>query len=219
MIAQELGVSENEMTEAWRALARQMIRLGREAVDEGVLTEDWVSEVPAELCLGLPARTLLETVERSAPGEMLLHSGLRLTPDHFRAHFASKIWENFQAAQLARSRLQLQDRHRSLLCAALLAGGGDPEALPWGLAEAVREYEKLPRNLHEACQKVLRPLLAISIECSRQQAFKDKLQLVVEGVTSSESAAFVFVTSPELHPANAQEDSFSSSSSGSDGDF
>ena len=79
-LAQRLGVSKDKVEEAWRGLARQMIRLGRAAVETGLLTAEWVDEVPAELCIGLPALALLDAVERSPPGELLLVGGLRITP-------------------------------------------------------------------------------------------------------------------------------------------
>ena len=50
-----------------------MLRIGRLAVEEGFLTQEWVDEV--ELCIGLPARGLLDAVERSPNNELLLISG------------------------------------------------------------------------------------------------------------------------------------------------
>ena len=72
-LAERLGVSENTVQEAWRGLACQMLRIGRLAVEEGLLTQEWVDEV--ELCIGLPARGLLDAVERSPNNELLLISG------------------------------------------------------------------------------------------------------------------------------------------------
>ena len=47
-----------------------MLRLGRLAA-EGLLTQEWVDEVPGELCIGLPARAPL-----NAPRTMSLSQRL-----------------------------------------------------------------------------------------------------------------------------------------------
>ena len=41
-IARQLGIGANQVEEAWNSLARQMIRLGREAIEDGWITrEPW----------------------------------------------------------------------------------------------------------------------------------------------------------------------------------
>ena len=39
-IARQLGIGANQVEEAWNSLARQMIRLGREAIEDGWITRD-----------------------------------------------------------------------------------------------------------------------------------------------------------------------------------
>eukprot|EP00927_Polykrikos_kofoidii_P043814 TRINITY_DN37912_c0_g2_i1.p1 TRINITY_DN37912_c0_g2~~TRINITY_DN37912_c0_g2_i1.p1 ORF type:complete len:680 (-),score=69.43 TRINITY_DN37912_c0_g2_i1:30-2069(-) len=214
-IASKLGVSKDVVREAWRALARSMIILGRQAVDSDLITEDWVAEVPAELCLGLPARALLDTVERSPPEQMLLASGLRLTEQNRpKDSFSNSIWSYFKAAQAARQRLHVVPHNRDLLCAALLAGGGDCEALPEGLAKALRKYNEQPETSRAACQSVVQPLIAIAVECSRRVDFKEQLQLVIEGITSEGSSVHAFVTSDEFNAADSDDTDAGSSSEG-----
>merc|ERR1712217_820362 len=130
-------------------------------------------ELPSELCIGLPARGMLETIERSPnDGELVLASGVVLRNDkrHQNAAF-DRIWSNFMEARAAHTAAQITNEDRMLLCGALLAGGGKLDALPKGLADVVREYDKMPSNIHEQCQAILRPLMAVSIECSRAGAF------------------------------------------------
>ncbi|CAE6957404.1 unnamed protein product [Symbiodinium sp. CCMP2456] len=187
-LARQLGVSEDVIQEAWRGLGRQMIRLGREALESCLLTEDFVQAIPAELCIGLPARAMLEAVERSPRGELLLVGGLRILEHQIpKLKFAEKVWGHFRQAQDARMRVQIgADVHR-LLCAALLAGGADRDALPAGLAEAMREYEELPKSAYDACQAIVRPLIAFGLECGSQPEFKKKLELVIQSMTEVDS--------------------------------
>jgi len=184
-VAQKLGVSTNKVDEAWRSLARQMIRIGREAVADDLLTSDWVASVPAELCIGLPARSMLETLERSHRGAIVLSSGLVITSDRRpTGPLFDELWERLMEARDALDAAVLSGTERESLCAALLAGGGAPGALPLRLATAVEGFERLPPEQHGVCQAILRPLIAVSVTCSKQQAYKEKLMLVIEGITS-----------------------------------
>jgi len=72
-----------------------------------------------------------------------------------------------------------------------LAGGGDPDALPDGLADAARAYDKMPSAARKQCQAILNPLVAVSIECSRVPAFRDKLTLVIEGITAEDGSPYM----------------------------
>ncbi|CAE7199698.1 unnamed protein product [Symbiodinium sp. KB8] len=194
ILARKLGVSEDVIQEAWRGLGRQMIRLGREALESGLLTEDlgeqtdFVEAIPGELCIGLPARAMLEAVERSPRGELQLVGGLRILEHQIpKLKFAEKVWGHFRQAQDARMQVQIgADVHR-LLCAALLAGGGDPDALPAGLAEAMRRYEELPKSAYDACQAIVRPLIGFGLECGSQPEFREKLELVIQSMTQVDS--------------------------------
>jgi len=185
-IAEQLGIGKDDVEEAWRSLARQMIRIGREAVDDDMVTEKWVMSIPAELCIGLPARTMLETLERSpVDGEIVLSSGLVLRhSDRPRGEFFDKMWQHLMEARDARWAVQLSKADRDCLCAALLAGGGSVDDLPPTLKTAVLSFEQLPAARHSACQAILRPLVAASLMCSRSEAFKSKLALTIEAITS-----------------------------------
>ncbi|CAE7597517.1 unnamed protein product [Symbiodinium pilosum] len=158
-------------------------------MEEGLLTEEFVDAVPGELCIGLPARALLDAVERSPRGELLLVGGLRITASQVPelGHFAEKVWSLFRQAQDARIGAQISVEAHQLLCAALLAGGADPGSLPPGLAEAVRRYETLPKATYEACQAIVRPLIAFALECGSQSEFKEKLDLVIQTMTHVDS--------------------------------
>uniref|UniRef100_A0A7S4PXP8 Uncharacterized protein n=1 Tax=Alexandrium monilatum TaxID=311494 RepID=A0A7S4PXP8_9DINO len=180
--AKKLGISQDKVEEAWRSLAQLMIRLGREGVDDGLLTREWVQEVPAELCIGLPARAMLDTVERSLnDGELVLACGLVFRNDtRPKGEFFDKVWGNLMLARRKRAEVSLTTAERDALCAALLAGGGKPEGLPDGLAAGVRRFEELPQATHAACRDILRGLVACSVECSRRRPFKEKLQVTIE---------------------------------------
>ena len=182
------------MEEAWNSLARQMIRLGREAIDDGLISRDWVSEIPAELCIGLPARTILETLERSPnKGEIVLSSGLVLNMEDRPTGSTAfeEIWNHLMAAREARARVELTDVERECLCAMLLSGGADASQLPPGLAKALNKSEVCLGKKRAACQDVLRPLIAISILCSKQRLFKEKLQIIIEGITSDDAEDYL----------------------------
>jgi len=185
-IAEQLGIGKDDVEEAWRSLARQMIRIGREAVDDDMVTKEWVMSIPAELCIGLPARTMLDTLERSpVDEEIVLSSGLVLRQsDRPRGEFFDKMWQHLMEARDARWAAQLLKADRDSLCAALLAGGGSVDDLPPKLKTAVLSFEQLPAARHSACQAILRPLIAASLMCSRSEAFKSKLSLAIEAITS-----------------------------------
>eukprot|EP00929_Paragymnodinium_shiwhaense_P039904 TRINITY_DN20890_c0_g1_i4.p1 TRINITY_DN20890_c0_g1~~TRINITY_DN20890_c0_g1_i4.p1 ORF type:complete len:628 (+),score=87.13 TRINITY_DN20890_c0_g1_i4:77-1885(+) len=202
-IASKLGVSEDFVTETWRALAREMIRHGRDAVERGLITREWVQEVPPELILGLPARVLLDTVERSPQDdELVLSNGFVVRgSDLFKFEgrhggkgemtLVKKIWDYLMQARRARAAVELSSTERTSLCAALIAGGGDPEELPQALASALRSFDSLPNARHEACQAILRPLMAVSLEYSKKDTFKEQLWTVVKGINSAELVPFV----------------------------
>jgi len=187
-IAEKLGIGKDDVEEAWRSLARQMIVIGREAVNAGLLTKDWVAEIPVELVIGLPARAMLDTLERSPKeGQIVLGSGLVLRSDQRpMGLFFNKIWALLMEAQAAQAAAQLSGAARDGLCAILLAGGGDIDELPPGLRAMVQNFEMLPASTKELCLAVQRPLNAISVECSRQAAFKEKLELTIQGITDDD---------------------------------
>merc|ERR1712232_868240 len=143
------------------------------------------------------ARVLLDTVERSPnDGEIVLSSGVTLrSDDRPKGNFFDKVWSNLMEARAARARVQLPNNVRDHLCAALLAGGGDTDGdgMPPGLAAAVKSYEELPKPTHLACQEILRPLIAISVECSRKDAFKNKLLLTIDGITADDGSLYLEV--------------------------
>ena len=165
--------------------------------------------VPGELCIGLPARALLDAVERSPRKELLLVGGLRIAAHQIPelGHFAEKVWEHFCQAQEARSRAQISVEVHRLLCAVLLAGGADPASLPPGLSEAVRQYESLPKATYEACQAIVRPLVAFGLECGSQHEFKEKLELVIQSmadVGSEELGQYIYAVPHTVHAQTGQ---------------
>lgn len=190
-VAEKLGIAEDEVEEAWRSLARMMIRIGREGIASGLLTREWVEEVPAELCIGLPARAMLETIERSPnEEELVLASGLVFRNDKRpKGGIFDKIWASLMRARGKLAHVELTEAEWDALRAALLAGGGAAAGLPPGLARGVRRYESLPADVHAACQELLKDLVATSVECSRMVPFKNKLQVTIECITSEEDIA------------------------------
>ena len=78
---------------------------------KGHLTQEYVLEVPPELIIGLPARVLLSTVDRSEPRVMRLATGLEITEARRpRGQLADKIWGQFKNAQQAYSGVSPGDR-------------------------------------------------------------------------------------------------------------
>eukprot|EP00419_Tripos_fusus_P041344 CAMPEP_0172793566 /NCGR_PEP_ID=MMETSP1074-20121228/209539_1 /TAXON_ID=2916 /ORGANISM="Ceratium fusus, Strain PA161109" /LENGTH=331 /DNA_ID=CAMNT_0013630639 /DNA_START=729 /DNA_END=1724 /DNA_ORIENTATION=- len=214
-IAEQLGVGKDDVEEAWRSLARQMIRIGQEAVKEDTVTKEWVVSIPAELCIGLPARTMLETLERSpVDGEIVLSSGLVLRhSDRPRGELFDKIWQHLMEARDARWAVRLSMSERDCLCAALLAGGGSVDDLPPKLKTAVLSFEQLPAATHTACQAILRPLIAASLMCSRSEAFKSKLGLAIEAITSDDATDFNIFFGQQTGDSFSGEETDDSSSS------
>lgn len=192
-IAKQLGISTDAVREAWGSLRDQMTLAVNEGVTAGLLTKDYILEVPPELVIGLPARVLLDTVERSRGGEIVLANGLRIDASNRPSGgFADKVWEDLQAAIRARSSLQLTLEHRTHLCGALLAGGGEPSAMPYGLARAVADFEALPQPVHDQCAAVQRHLIAVALECSRQASFRKELENVIQSFDGKPQAGAAY---------------------------
>jgi hypothetical protein len=213
-IAEQLGIGKNDVEEAWRSLARQMIRIGQEAVDDNTVTKEWVMSIPAELCIGLPARTMLETLERSpVDGEIVLSSGLVLRhSDRPTGEFFDKMWQHLMEARDARWAVQLSKADRDCLCAALLAGGGNIDSLPPKLKTAVLSFEQLPAERRSSCQAILRPLTAASLMCSRSEAFKSKLALAIEAITDDNVADYTIFSQHNADVESEEETDESNSS-------
>ena len=51
----------------------------------------------------------------------------------------------------------------------------------------MRRYETLPKATYEACQAIVRPLIAFALECGSQSEFKEKLDLVIQTMTHVDS--------------------------------
>ena len=78
--AAELHTGVDAVRAAWRSLGEQMQAQAREAVRDGLLTNDYVDEAPPALIIGLPASVLLGTIERSpSDDELVLASGLTIS--------------------------------------------------------------------------------------------------------------------------------------------
>lgn len=191
-IAKKLGVSTDVVTAAWGSLRDQMILVANEGVATGLLSQEYIMEIPPELVFGLPARVLLDTIERSTPGEIALASGMRISESNRpRGKFADKVWDNLQDAINARARMNLTYEQRLCLCGALLAGGGDESELPPGLAKALQDFESLPLSVRNECGTVQRNLIAVALECSREHSFKHELEKVLRSLAGvPESGAF-----------------------------
>eukprot|EP00747_Dinoflagellata_sp_TGD_P018067 gnl/TRDRNA2_/TRDRNA2_126250_c0_seq1.p1 gnl/TRDRNA2_/TRDRNA2_126250_c0~~gnl/TRDRNA2_/TRDRNA2_126250_c0_seq1.p1 ORF type:complete len:274 (+),score=61.29 gnl/TRDRNA2_/TRDRNA2_126250_c0_seq1:691-1512(+) len=198
-VAKDLGVSRDKVRKAWDSFEAQMILVGKEALAANLLTEDFVAELPPELVIGLPARVLLETIERardmSTPSqgadgaEIVLASGLILTESR-RPHgeFADKVWTELLRAKAALRRIQLDKKSRDCLCGVLLAGGAETSDLPPGLQGMVASFEQLPKHMRDSCDAVRHPLTAVAIECSRQELFRVKLENVIQALIADEEA-------------------------------
>jgi hypothetical protein len=186
LIAGHLGVTKDAVREAWNSLAEQMLYIGRDALASELVTEDYVLGVPPELVIGLPARALLDTVERSPGADVVLATGLVLT-EHKRPHgaLADRAWEELRRSKAALPGLASAGaKARECLCGLLLAGGGDPGELPAGLARTAGALDELPPDAREAVLAVQRPLVALAVECSRQAAFKEKLRDLILAIST-----------------------------------
>ena len=194
-LARRLRVSPDIVQEAWRGLARQMIWFCQAAVEEDLITDEWVQEVPGGLCSGLPARCFLQAVERSPHRKLVLVGGLTITEDRVAelGGFAKTVWKRFCEVQDARNAAAgvLNPDVHHLLCAKLLAGGEDPSTLPPNLADAIQKYENLPDATKVACQSVLNPLMAFGLACGKEKHFKEKLKLVIESLPHLDSESIL----------------------------
>eukprot|EP00927_Polykrikos_kofoidii_P010754 TRINITY_DN14545_c0_g1_i1.p1 TRINITY_DN14545_c0_g1~~TRINITY_DN14545_c0_g1_i1.p1 ORF type:complete len:632 (+),score=85.58 TRINITY_DN14545_c0_g1_i1:182-1897(+) len=193
LVADDLGTSTEVVAEGWRALKDEMVLHGSQALQAGLLTEDYIASVPPELVIGLPARALLDVIERSPPGEIVLSSSLsvqeRTRP---RGEFADRAWNELQRAQAALRQLKLGRHERDRLAATLLAGGGDYQELPRQLAELTEEFESLPEEEREAYRAVQQPLIGLAVECSRQPMFRSKLHEVLQALADPEDGMGLF---------------------------
>lgn len=183
-VASTLRVSLSVVRSAWVGLRNQMASVLHDAIARGIMSEEEALEVPPWLVLGLPARVLLDTVERSPPGELRLESGLCITADsalHF-GRFESAVWENLQRAVSLRTQSPPTFYERDCLSGALLAGGGDESELPEGLADSVERFESLPEPRLSHLEAIRSCLVAVAVECTRQYAFRSELQKVIQEV-------------------------------------
>lgn len=189
LVATALDVSVNQVKEAWQSLKSQMVSIGKEALEAGQLSEDYLASVPPELVIGLPARCMLDTIERSSREELVLASGLRIKEARRpRGAFADRAWGELQKARAALEGVNFSPGVRGKLCASLLAGGGDPAELPSGLAAALQEFDALPPDQHRACLAVQQPLIGLAVESSRQAAFRHELNDVVQTLWAHSSS-------------------------------
>jgi len=180
-IAKHLHVPVNVVERAWDSFMEQMKIIGLDALDANLLTEDYVAMCPPSLFIGLPACALLSTVERSPGPEVVLANDLRITDAmRPRGGFADKVWSELQAAMGAFGSVTLPHDARKALCGMLLAGGGAADELPKGLADVVADFEGLEPKLQGPCRTIQKALVAVSVECSRQSAFKDKINGVIQ---------------------------------------
>merc|ERR1712187_122766 len=89
---------------AWDHFFGQLEGTGRRCLREGLLTTDYVSEVPPALLIGLPALVLFQVVARSPPEEpaLVLASGFRLYDSQRpRSSFADDVWQSLMEAKSA----------------------------------------------------------------------------------------------------------------------
>merc|ERR1711992_296223 len=106
LLAQQMGVDKSTVADAWHSMEKQMIRHARAALQAGLLTEKYIEEVPPNLVIGLPARALLDTVERSPGTGIKLGTGLIITDaKRPRGEFADKVWSSLIDAREARNKL------------------------------------------------------------------------------------------------------------------
>jgi hypothetical protein len=185
-IARQAGVSKDSVGRAWRNLQQGMANITREAVSDGLISVDFVRSVPPSLVIGIPARAFLDTIDRSKATE-----GLKLA-DGFVIHsrsrprgpLADKVWNDLMQAKSALKRLdgKLKGEAMAGFCALLLAGGGDAEDLPPGLATAVCAFEFQPEEIRSACAEIHKPLVAVALECSRQAVFRERVSKVFQDV-------------------------------------
>jgi hypothetical protein len=184
LMAQEMGVRKETVAEAWQSMEKQMIQVAKSSLKAGLLTEDYIREVPPSLVIGLPARVALDTIERSPANGVKLGTGLLISDTRRpRGAFADKVWTGFREAKTAWTEMgdKTSDAN-DLLCCMLLAGGGDPSDLPPSLQASVHNFEKLPPEVRVRCSAVYQPLIAIAIDCSRQQEFRQRICRVFDSV-------------------------------------
>merc|ERR1712176_1308478 len=93
--------------------------------------------------------------------------------------FADRAWTELQKAHAALQNVHFADGMREKLCAAILAGGGDPDELPSALAGKLRDFENLPQEQYTACRAVQQPLIGLAVESSRQAVFRKEMDEVL----------------------------------------
>jgi len=204
-IAKQFGISTNAVREAWTSLRDQMIRVGKKSIADGLLTEDYILSVPPGLVIGLPARVLLDTIERSPEGELLLASGLRISEDKRpRGEFTDAVWQSLESAKRALAAAQLTPEHKMLLGGALLAGGADPEELPPGLAKVASDFNGMSDSVLKECIVVRNCLTSVAVECSREHTFREELEKVIKSLGDEpDSDAAYNLLSGTLNPPSA----------------
>jgi len=119
------------------------------------------------------------------------------------------VWNELQQAKLAMASLKKKDLTvdtRRGLNALLLAGGGDEEDLPPGLAEALHAFEQIPPDVRKSCLNVKRHLIAVALECSRQAAFKQRISSVFAAMDIEHGSAPAICNIPKAanHGEHAQ---------------
>eukprot|EP00931_Biecheleriopsis_adriatica_P049246 TRINITY_DN28481_c0_g1_i1.p1 TRINITY_DN28481_c0_g1~~TRINITY_DN28481_c0_g1_i1.p1 ORF type:complete len:726 (+),score=102.01 TRINITY_DN28481_c0_g1_i1:60-2237(+) len=207
VLANQLGVSVDVVQGAWASLRDQMIRIGKASLAAGLLDEDYVASIPPELVIGLPARVMLDTVDRSPEGELLLANGLCVTEGtRPTGGFFETVWQNLQQARSALHEASLTSEQRSSLCGALLAGGADVSSLPPGLACVVKEFEQLPESVRLKCETVHKHLIALAIECSRQRSFREQLESVIQSLRGEPDKNAAYNTVTGLRNTSAAND-------------
>jgi len=184
-VAAALKVDETLLEEAWNSFFAQMEATGKRCLERGLLTAEFVWEVPPALFIGLPALVLYELVARSPVGEerfVLANGRVIDAAQRPCGRFAAKAWDHLMDAKRAHeiamgSAGSLTEADRTALEAVLLSGGAAelPAALTAAVASATQPSGELPAHL----KAVYKPLYAVAYDAAQQQLFKQQFASAV----------------------------------------
>lgn len=181
-IARELKMDERVLEQMWTSFFQQMNHVGRQMLDRGLLTPEYVEETPPALLIGLPAVVLLKAIERSPAGQKVLilaDGGAKVTAESRPrgTEFVEMAWVHLMEAKAAHDdaeqRGALDRSAAAALETYLLAGGAPSDELPPQLASGVAATVGGDDDgLSPSLAAIYRPLYAIVYKMAQQQVYK-----------------------------------------------
>ncbi len=194
-LAKVLDVGARTLEEMWTSFFHQMNGVGRSMLDRGMLTPDFVEELPPALLIGLPSIVLLRAIERSPKGQKVLvlaRSGIKVTAaTRPRGAACDAAWVSLMEAKDAHEAAgaggALDESGKAALEAYMLAGGAPAADLPPVLAaahaRAIGEGDALPPSL----AAIHKPLYNVVYKMAKEGVYKQHFsKQVYESLCSHE---------------------------------